>query len=139
MHDELAAFSGGVQGNAGLFTNANDLAKLLQMWLNGGTYGGVPSTVEVFTTQKSANSHRGLGFDKPVVGDPEASNTCAEATPETYGHTGFTGTSFWVDPKNDMFYIFLSNRVCPTRDNPAFSRVSARSHIHTIIYNSIVN
>ena len=141
VHDELAAFSGGVQGNAGLFSNANDLAKLFQMWLNGGTYGGVrllkASTVETFTTQKSPNSHRGLGFDKPVVGDPDASNTCAEATPETFGHTGFTGTCFWVDPKNDMFYIFLSNRVCPTRNNPNFGRISARSHIHSLIYKAI--
>ena len=141
VHDELAAFSGGVQGNAGLFSNANDLAKLLQMWLNGGTYGGVrllkASTVETFTTQKSPNSHRGLGFDKPVVGNPNASNTCAEATPETYGHTGFTGTCFWVDPKNDMFYIFLSNRVCPSRSNPNFGRISARSHIQSLIYRAI--
>lgn len=141
VHDELAAFSGGVQGNAGLFSNANDLAKLLQMWLNGGTYGGVrllkASTVETFTTQKSPNSHRGLGFDKPVVGNPSESNTCAEATPETFGHTGFTGTCFWVDPKNDMFYIFLSNRVCPTRNNPNFGRISARSHIQSLIYKAI--
>ena len=141
VHDELAAFSGGVQGNAGLFSNANDLAKLFQMWLNGGTYGGVrllkASTIETFTTQKSPNSHRGLGFDKPVVGDPDASNTCAEATPETFGHTGFTGTCFWVDPKNDMFYIFLSNRVCPTRNNPNFGRISARSHIQSLIYRAI--
>lgn len=141
VHDELAAFSGGVQGNAGLFSNANDLAKLFQMWLNGGTYGGVrllkASTVETFTTQKSPNSHRGLGFDKPVIGDPDASNTCPEATPETFGHTGFTGTCFWVDPKNDMFYIFLSNRVCPTRNNPNFGRISARSHINTLIYRAI--
>ena len=142
VHDELAAFSGGVQGNAGLFSTGNDLAKLLQMWLNGGTYGGrrfyKPSTVDVFTTQKSPNSHRGLGFDKPVVGNPDASNTCAEATPETYGHTGFTGTSFWVDPKNDMFYIFLSNRVSPTRNNPNFGRISARSHIHALIYRNLI-
>ena len=141
VHDELAAFSGGVQGNAGLFSNANDLAKLLQMWLNGGTYGGVrmlkASTVETFTTQKSPNSHRGLGFDKPVVGNPDASNTCPEATPETFGHTGFTGTCFWVDPKNDMFYIFLSNRVSPTRNNPNFGRISARSHINSLIYRAI--
>ena len=141
VHDELAAFSGGVQGNAGLFSNANDLAKLFQMWLNGGTYGGVrllkASTVETFTTQKSPNSHRGLGFDKPVVGNPDASNTCAEATPETYGHTGFTGTCFWVDPKNDMIYIFLSNRVSPTRNNPNFGRISARSHIQSLIYKAI--
>ena len=141
VHDELAAFSGGVQGNAGLFSNANDLAKLFQMWLNGGTYGGVrllkASTVETFMTQKSPNSHRGLGFDKPVIGDPDASNTCAEATPETFGHTGFTGTCFWVDPKNDMIYIFLSNRVCPTRNNPNFGRISARSHIQSLIYRAI--
>lgn len=141
VHDELAAFSGGVQGNAGLFSNANDLAKLFQMWLNGGTYGGVrllkASTVETFLTQKSPNSHRGLGFDKPVVGNPDASNTCAEATPETIGHTGFTGTCFWVDPKNDMFYIFLSNRVSPTRNNPNFGRISARSHIQSLIYRAI--
>ena len=141
VHDELAAFSGGVQGNAGLFSNANDLAKLFQMWLNGGTYGGVrllkASTVETFTTQKSHNSQRGLGFDKPVVGNPDASNTCAEATPETFGHTGFTGTCFWVDPKNDMFYIFLSNRVSPTRNNPNFGRISARSHIQSLIYRAI--
>lgn len=141
-HDELAAFSGGVQGNAGLFSNANDLAKLLQMWLNGGTYGGQrllkASTVETFITQKSPKSHRGLGFDKPVMGNPDASSTCPEATPETFGHTGFTGTCFWVDPKNDMIYIFLSNRVCPTRNNPNFGRVSARSHIQSILYHSII-
>ena len=140
-HDELCAFSGGVQGNAGLFSNANDLAKLLQMWLNGGTYGGArllkASTVETFLTQKSPNSHRGLGFDKPIVGNPSASSTCAEASPETIGHTGFTGTCFWVDPKNDMFYIFLSNRVSPTRNNPNFGRISARSHIQSLIYRAI--
>ncbi|MBO4722871.1 MAG: serine hydrolase [Muribaculaceae bacterium] len=142
VHDELAAFSGGVQGNAGLFSNANDLAKLFQMWLNGGEYGGTTyykkSTVDTFLKSKSPNSHRGLGFDKPNLKDKEASSTCDEATAETVGHTGFTGTCYWIDPKNDMIYIFLSNRVCPTRDNPAFSRVSARSHINTLLYQSIV-
>lgn len=142
VHDELAAFSGGVQGNAGLFSNANDLAKLFQMWLNGGEYGGQTyykkSTVNTFLKSKSPNSHRGLGFDKPNLKNKDASSTCDEATAETVGHTGFTGTCYWIDPKNDMIYIFLSNRVCPTRDNPAFSRVSARSHIQSLIYNSIV-
>ena len=141
VHDELAAFSGGVQGNAGLFSNANDLAKLFQMWLNGGQYGGKTyykkSTVDTFLKSKSPNSHRGLGFDKPNLKNKSASNTCDEATAETVGHTGFTGTRFWVDPKNDMIYIFLSNRVCPTRDNPAFSRVSASSHIQSFLYQSI--
>ena len=142
VHDELAAFSGGVQGNAGLFSNANDLAKLLQLWLNGGTYGGQriykAETVKTFTTEKSPNSHRGLGFDKPNMTNPNWSSTCDEATAETYGHTGFTGTCFWVDPKNDMIYIFLCNRVSPTRNNPAFTRVSARSHIQSLLYHSIV-
>ena len=142
VHDELAAFSGGVQGNAGLFSNANDLCKLFQMWLNGGTYGGDRylklSTVETFLNAKSPNSHRGLGFDKPRVEKPEWSSTCAEASPETVGHTGFTGTCYWVDPKTDMIYIFLSNRVSPTRDNPNFGRVSARTNIQSILYQSIV-
>jgi len=142
-HDEIAAFSGGVQGNAGLFSNADGLAKLFQMWLNGGVYGGhsyyKKSTVDLFLKSKSPNSHRGLGFDKPNLKNLKASSTCDEATAETIGHTGFTGTCFWVDPKNDMIYIFLSNRVCPTRDNPAFSRVSARSHIQSLLYNSIEN
>ncbi len=143
VHDELAAFSGGVQGNAGLFSNANDLAKLFQMWLNGGEYGGVTyykkSTVDTFLKSKSPHSHRGLGFDKPNLKNKDASSTCDEATAETVGHTGFTGTCYWIDPKNDMIYIFLSNRVCPTRDNPAFTRVSARSHIHSLLYKSIVD
>ena len=142
VHDELAAFSGGVQGNAGLFSNANDLCKLFQMWLNGGVYGGdrylKQSTVETFLTSKSPNSHRGLGFDKPRVDKPEWSSTCDEASPETVGHTGFTGTCFWVDPKTDMVYIFLCNRVSPTRDNPNFGRVSARTNIQSILYKSIV-
>lgn len=143
VHDELAAFSGGVQGNAGLFSNANDLAKLFQMWLNGGEYGGISyykkSTVDTFLKSKSPRSHRGLGFDKPNMKDKKSSNTCDEATAETVGHTGFTGTCYWIDPKNDMIYIFLSNRVCPTRDNPAFSRVSARSHIQSLLYHSLEN
>ncbi len=142
VHDELAAFSLGVQGNAGLFSTATDIAKLCQMWLNGGTYGGhqflKATTVDTFLKAKSPNSHRGLGFDKPVIGNPDASNTCAEAGPTVIGHTGFTGTSFWVDPENDMIYVFMSNRVSPTRNNPAFGRVSARSNIHSLIYKCLL-
>lgn len=141
VHDELAAFSGGVQGNAGLFSNANDLCKIFQMWLNGGEYGGdrylKQSTVETFLTSKSPNSHRGLGFDKPRLDNPDWSSTCEEASPETVGHTGFTGTCYWVDPKTDMIYIFLCNRVSPTRSNPNFGRVSARTNIQSILYHSI--
>ncbi len=141
VHDETAAFIGGVSGNAGLFSTAGDLAKLCQMWLNGGEYGGVrilsEETVKLFTTTKSPTCHRGLGFDKPRIEKPEWSSTCEEAPASVYGHTGFTGTSFWVDPDNDLIYIFLSNRVNPTRDNPAFSKASARSGIHSLNYKAI--
>ena len=142
VHDELAAFSGGVQGNAGLFSNANDLAKIFQMWLNGGKYGGEEilkkSTVDTFLKSKSPNSHRGLGFDKPNVARPDWSNTCVEASPETVGHTGFTGTCFWVDPKTDTIFIFLANSVCPERGNPAVGKVNARTGSQSVIYNSII-
>lgn len=142
VHDELAAFSGGVQGNAGLFSNANDLAKIFQMWLNGGKYGGETyydkSTIDTFLKSKSPNSHRGLGFDKPNLKKPSWSNTCDEASPETVGHTGFTGTCFWVDPKTDTIFIFLANSVCPERGNPAVGKVNARTNTQALIYNSII-
>lgn len=141
VHDETAAFSGGIQGNAGFFSNANDLAKLCGMWLNGGMYGGEQilseKTVKLFTESKSPNSFRGLGFDKPNTENPEYSSVCEEADPSVYGHTGFTGTSFWVDPKNDLIYIFLCNRVCPTRNNRAFGEVGARFKIFSVIYDSL--
>ncbi len=140
-HDELAAFSGGVQGNAGLFSNANDLAKLCQMWLNEGSYGGEeimsPETVELFTTTKSQNSRRGLGFDGPDIVNITQSPTAPEASAMTYGHLGFTGTCFWIDPEYDMFFIFLSNRVNPTRENAAFSRLNIRQSIMSAIYKAM--
>lgn len=141
VHDEMAAMSGGVQGNAGLFSNAGDLAKLCQMWLNGGTYGGrrilSDETVRMFTTVKSSTCRRGLGFDKPDVDNPKASPTPAEASPSTFGHIGFTGTCFWIDPDSQLIYIFLCNRVNPTRDNPAFSRLNIRPALLSAIYRSL--
>lgn len=141
VHDELACFSGGVQGNAGLFSNANDIAKLCQMWLNYGRYGGEqilsPKTVKLFTTTKSNSSRRGLGFDKPDKKDDKNSPTCEEASAATYGHLGFTGTCFWVDPEKDLIYIFLCNRVCPTRDNKAFNDLNIRPLIFSAIYKFI--
>ncbi|MEG2243308.1 MAG: glycoside hydrolase family 3 N-terminal domain-containing protein [Muribaculaceae bacterium] len=141
VHDELACFSGGVQGNAGLFSNANDLAKLCQMWLNGGIYGGErilsQRVVTLFTTVKSPNSRRGLGFDKPDKKNDDDSPTCAQATPSTFGHLGFTGTCFWVDPQNQLIYIFLCNRVCPSRNNHAFSKLDIRPRIFERLYKSI--
>lgn len=133
VHDELAAFSGGVQGNAGLFASAGDIAKVCQMWLNGGEYGDArmlsPETVKLFTTAKSPTCRRGLGFDKPDKENPEWSPTCDEAGAEVFGHLGFTGTVFWVDPKEELIFVFLTNRVNPTRDNAAFSKMNIRPEL----------
>lgn len=140
-HDEGAAFMGGVSGNAGLFSNANDLAKLYQMWLNGGEYGEErylsENTVNLFTKGKSATSRRGLGFDKPETRGSK-SGPCSPSTPaSTYGHTGYTGTSFWVDPDNELIYIFLSNRVYPSRTPNNLSKLEIRSRIQEEIYKAI--
>lgn len=140
-HDELACFSGGVQGNAGLFSNATDLAKLCQMWLNSGEYGGVRvlsrPTVERFTIEKSPTCRRGLGFDKPDTENPDNSPTCEEADPSVFGHIGFTGTIFWVDPKNDMIFVFLCNRVNPTRSNKAFNDLNIRPQLFKAFYDNL--
>lgn len=141
VHDELCSFSGGTQGNAGVFANAGDVAKVCQMWLNGGTYAGnrvlSEETVKLFTTAKSPNSRRGLGFDKPDKEHPDWSPTCDEATAASYGHLGFTGTVFWVDPDNQVIFIFLCNRVNPTRDNVAFSNCGIRPELFRQVYKAI--
>lgn len=141
VHDELANMSGGVQGNAGLFSTADDLSKICQMWLNGGTYGGKrilsENTVSLFTTLKSPNSRRGLGFDKPDMLKPDSSPTTPLASAETYGHLGFTGTCFWVDPSNELIFIFLTNRINPTRDNPAFSKLNIRPKLLDLVYRAL--
>lgn len=141
VHDEGAALFGGISGNAGLFSNANDLAKLLQMWLNNGEYGGErflsQETVKVFTTTKSNVSRRGLGFDKPDFRNNNASPTSPEAPITVYGHNGFTGTCFWVDPINNMIYIFLSNRVNPSRSPNRLSTMNIRERIQSEIYGAI--
>lgn len=144
VHDEGAAMFGGVAGHAGLFSNAYDLAQLYQLLLNGGELNGVrllkKETIDQFTAYNSKVSRRGLGFDKPEKDnatrkDPYPSRS---ASPETFGHTGFTGTCVWVDPKYNLVYIFLSNRVTPTRDNNKLSQLSIRPKIQEAIYNAIV-
>ncbi|MCM1021376.1 MAG: serine hydrolase [Muribaculum sp.] len=141
VHDEFAAFSGGVQGNAGLFSTADDLAKLCQMWLNGGEYGGKQimskNTALIFTTSKSSISRRGLGFDKPDVENTKNSPTAKSAPASVYGHLGYTGTAIWIDPENDLFMIFLCNRVHPTRDNRAFSTVNPRPALMQAVYDCL--
>jgi beta-N-acetylhexosaminidase len=116
VHDENAFSIGGVSGHAGLFSSARDLAKFAQMMLNGGYYNGhrfvSPATVALFTKRQSENSSRGLGWDTP------APNSSGEAfSSSAFGHTGFTGTSMWMDPQSGTFVILLTNRVNPTRDN----------------------
>lgn len=117
VHDQGAALAGGVAGHAGLFASGNDLAIYYQMLLNKGTYGGVqyfkPETVTTFTAKQSDVSRRGLGFDRWDP-DPKAKYPSEFASPQTYGHTGYTGIGVWVDPTREMVYIFLSNRVNPT-------------------------
>ncbi|MDR2811091.1 MAG: serine hydrolase [Tannerellaceae bacterium] len=143
VHDEVAAFFGGVSGNAGLFADANDLAKMLQLYLNRGVYGGErylsEETMRLFTQSKSPASRRGLGFDKPVEGNPKASPCGELAPPSVYGHTGYTGTCFWVDPDNQLLYIFLSNRVHPTRANNKLSSLHIRTRIQDAIYKAMMN
>ncbi len=143
VHDEGASMFGGVAGHAGLFSNAYDLSLLYQMLLNGGELNGErylkPETIKLFTSYNSKISRRGLGFDKPekdnaIRKDPYPSLL---ASPETFGHTGFTGTCVWVDPKQDLVYIFLSNRVTPTRDNNKLSQLLIRGKIQDAIYRAL--
>lgn len=141
VHDEGAAFMGGISGNAGLFSNANDLAKLYQMYLNGGTYGGdkyfSSKTAKVFMNTQSGTSRRGLGFDKPEPRTNKSSPTSVSTPLSTYGHTGFTGTCFWVDPDNELIYIFLSNRINEKRTEKALMKLGIRSRIQEQIYKAI--
>lgn len=141
VHDELAAFSGGVQGNAGVFGTATDVAKLCQMWLDDGTYGDWrvfgDETTNLFTDSKSPTCHRGLGFDKPYLEDPKYSSTVERASASTYGHTGYTGTVFWVDPEQDLIFVFLNNRVDPTRNNAVWSKLGVRSALMNAVYDSL--
>ena len=141
VHDEGAALFGGISGNAGLFSTANDLAKIYQMYLNGGTYGGEElisaETMRLFTTTKSSVSRRGLGFDKPDLRNNNSSPTSPQAPVSVYGHTGYTGTSFWVDPNNQLIYIFLSNRVYPNRSPNRLSTLNTRKRIQDEIYNAL--
>jgi beta-N-acetylhexosaminidase len=142
VHDQGAAMYGGAAGHAGLFSNASDLAKLGQMLLQGGTYGGnrfyKPETVHFFTQKQFETSRRGLGWDRPAPGDPN-SPTSAFASPKTFGHTGFTGTCIWVDPEFNLVYVFLSNRVHPSMTNNKLINANIRPRIQDVIYESIFN
>ena len=143
VHDELAAVSGGAGGNAGLFSTASDIARFCQMILNNGSYNGrqiiTPATIDTFTSSplSAKGIYRGLGFDKPDMQNTKKSPTCEEAPECVYGHTGYTGTAFWVDPENDLIFIFLSNRVYAHRWNTALMSLNIRPRIQSVIYQSI--
>jgi beta-glucosidase-like glycosyl hydrolase/CubicO group peptidase (beta-lactamase class C family) len=144
VHDPGAAMFGGVAGHAGLFSNAYDLAQLYQMLLNGGELHGVrllkKETIDYFTAYHSTISRRGLGFDKPEKDNATRKEPypSASASPLTFGHTGFTGICVWADPKYNLLYIFLSNRVCPDGgENNRLSQLGIRPAIQELIYQSI--
>ncbi len=143
VHDEGAAMFGGVSGHAGLFSNAYDLAMLYQMLLNGGSFNGErylkEETVKQFTAYSSEISRRGLGFDKPEKDNATRKEPYPSslASPETFGHTGFTGTCVWVDPKADLVYVFLSNRVYNTRANNLLGQMNIRSKVQDAIYKAL--
>jgi CubicO group peptidase (beta-lactamase class C family) len=134
---------GGVCGHAGLFSNANDLAKLMQMYLNGGTYAGrkylKEKTIRNFTTcpECKNGNRRGYGFDKPETDTTKNGPACDNVSPDSYGHTGFTGTMAWVDPEFKIVYIFLSNRIYPDAINNKLVELNIRTEIQRIIYEAM--
>ncbi len=140
VHDPGAAMLGGVGGHAGVFSNANDLAKLMQLYLNKGTYGGVQyikdTTVnEYIKCQFCKDNRRAAGFDKPSKdGDGP---TCSCVSYLSFGHSGFTGTIAWADPEDEIVYIFLSNRVYPDAENNKLLKMNIRTDIQEVIYNAL--
>ena len=144
VHDPGAAMFGGVAGHAGLFSCADDLAVLSQMLLNGGSFRGSQflkkETIDTFISYQSAVSRRGLGFDKPEKDNATRKDPypCLSASPLTYGHTGYTGTCVWIDPKYNLIFIFLSNRVNPFGGtNTKLLRMNVRSNIQEAIYQAL--
>ncbi|MEE4198364.1 MAG: glycoside hydrolase family 3 N-terminal domain-containing protein [Bacteroidales bacterium] len=144
VHDPGAAMLGGVCGHAGVFSTANDLAKIMQMFLNDGNYGGEeflkPETIELFTTSPflDQDNRRALGFDKPQMDYSKEGPTCKCVSAKSFGHSGFTGTLAWADPEEKIVYIFLSNRIHPDQDNGKLIRTNVRTDIQQVIYDAII-
>ena len=140
VHDPGAAMLGGVSGHAGLFSNAGDLAVILQMLMQEGTYGGKeflsPATVSEFTRIQfpGTGNRRALGFDRPLLNSSPDGPSCEGVSQQSFGHSGFTGTYIWADPVNGLLYIFLSNRVYPSAANQKLSEMNIRTHIHQCAY-----
>jgi beta-N-acetylhexosaminidase len=145
VHDPGAAMFGGIAGHAGLFSNAYDIAVIMQMLLNGGTFNGKKylnkSTIDLFTGYHSNVSRRGYGFDKPEKDNYKLKEPypCLSASPLTFGHTGYTGTCTWADPEHNLIYVFLSNRVYPDGgDNKKLLNMNVRPKIHEAIYKALL-
>lgn len=145
VHDEGAALMNGFSANAGLFASTNDLAKLMQLYLNKGNYGQQQlistNAIEEFTRCQYCHedNKRGLGFDKPLIEyDAQKSSVAQAASPNSFGHAGYTGTFTWADPDNGLLFVFMSNRVHPTRNNRKIYQLNIRPRIHTVIYDAIV-
>ncbi len=143
VHDQAAAMMGGIAGHAGVFSTANDLAKLMQMYLQKGLYGGEryfsSNTVDLFTTTPNGNSgnRRALGFDKPEPQVGKPSPACVSASASSFGHSGFTGTMVWADPENGIVFVFLSNRVYPDATNNRLVEMNIRTNIQEIFYQAV--
>jgi CubicO group peptidase (beta-lactamase class C family) len=144
VHDMKAAMEGGVGGHAGAFSNAMDVAKMMQMYLQKGNYGGVtyftPATFDTFNTCWfcAEGNRRGLGFDKPQLG--KEGPTCGCVSKSSFGHTGFTGTMAWVDPETELVYVFLSNRTYPDSNLPnKLSKENIREDIQKVIQDAIID
>lgn len=142
VHDEGAAMLGGVSGNAGLFANSNDVAKMMQMYLQKGYYGGKsyfkPETIDKFNFRhfEDKGVRRGLAFDKPQLDDAKA--TCDCISFKSFGHSGYTGTYTFVDPETEIVYVFLSNRVYPTRKNNKLGKEDIRTKVQGLIQEAII-
>ncbi len=141
VHDEGAILMKGVSGNAGLFSNATDLGKLGSLWLSAGEFEGqqllLASTVDLFTTAQYPNhgNRRGLGFDKPLLEyDSLSSSVSRFASERSFGHSGYTGTFIWIDPDADLVFVFLSNRVYPSRSHTQIYKQRVRPRIHDLFY-----
>jgi CubicO group peptidase (beta-lactamase class C family) len=139
VHDPGAAMLGGVAGHAGVFSNATDLASIMQLFLNNGEYAGMKFFTEKitndFTRAQYPGNRRGVGFDRP---NASGGGTCDElASSESFGHSGFTGTLAWADPKNDVVFIFLSNRVNPDQNNWKLRDMGIRTKIQHVVYEAV--
>lgn len=145
VHDPGAAMLGGVSGHAGLFANANDVAKMMQMILNGGTYGGHnfldPDLISEYTSCVACDNgnRRGLGFDKPEPDTAKGGPTFAGIPLESFGHTGFTGTMVWADPGTGVLYVFLSNRIHPDVLNRKLVSLDLRTNIQQAVYEALLD